>query len=97
MPSRTTGRWAVPEFVRVSVVVLGALGTALAPLFLALWLADSYGWERENARSVAFLVTMALFGVWCVVLRKLAQRQARREWGEELDRRLAPYRDEDGG
>lgn len=85
----------MPKSVRVSVVVLGVLVTALAPLFIALSLADSYGWDRENARSIAFVVTILLLGGWYLVIRKISSRQARRDVGGELDRKLAPYRDED--
>lgn len=87
----------MPTSVRVSAVVLAVLLTALAPLLVALSLAASHGWDRGNARSVAFLVTMASFGVWHLVLRERALRQARREVGEELDRALPQHREGNGG
>lgn len=89
-----SGRWTVPKSVRVSVVVLGALVTALAPLFSVLSLADSYGWDRESARSIAFVVTILLLGGWYLVIRKLGRSQSRRDVGEGLDRKLAQHRDE---
>lgn len=85
----------MPKFVRASAIIAGVLATALAPLFVSLSVAESYGWERENARSVAFAITILLFGVWYLVLRRIGRRQARREVAEELDRTLAQYRNDD--
>lgn len=87
----------MPKFVRVSAIAVGVLAIAVLPLFIALSLAGSYGWNRETARSIAFVVTMVLFGMCYLVIRRLAQRRARREVDEELDQILASYRDDEAG
>ncbi|WP_165943736.1 hypothetical protein [Saccharopolyspora karakumensis] len=40
-------------------------------------------------------MTILLLGGWYLVIRMVSGRQARRDVGDELDRKLAPYRDED--
>lgn len=83
-----------PKWLRYSVATV-AIVVGLLPLIFAPWLAESLGWDRATGSNIGALITMAYCALGGVISIRIIRQQARRELGEEVNRLLYPYRDEE--
>lgn len=84
----------MPRPLRIFLTLLLCLAAA-SPVFIAPGVAESYGYDRSTGSSVGALLTMVLFAIIGGISVKLLRKQARREVGQEVNRLLYPYRDEE--
>lgn len=82
------------KFVRL-VLLLFLCALAISPVVIAPGIAESYGYDRSTGSSVGALIGMAAFALMGWVSIKIIRKQARREVGQEVNRLLYPYRDEE--
>lgn len=83
-----------PKWLRYTTAA-AVIAVGLLPLFLGPGLAEERGWERATGADIGALVGMVYFAIAGWISLKLLRKQARREVGQEVNRLLYPYRDEE--
>ncbi|GAA2330133.1 hypothetical protein GCM10009854_01150 [Saccharopolyspora halophila] len=89
MPKHKWPKWLRYTTATVAIIV------GLLPLVFAPGLAETQGWDRSRGSNIGALITMAYFAIVGVLSMKIIRQQARREVGQEVNRLLYPYRDEE--
>lgn len=77
------------------ILVLVLVGVAVSPMFLGPGIAESYGLDRADGSSLGLLVSLPMLLIIGWVSLRILRRQARHEVGQEVNRVLYPYRDEE--
>lgn len=89
MPKHIWPKWLRYTTATVAIIV------GLLPLVFAPGFAEAQGWDRSTGSNIGALITMVYFAIVGVVSMKIIRQQARREVGQEVNRLLYPYRDEE--
>lgn len=83
-----------PKWLRYTTAA-AAIIVGLLPLVFAPGLAEAQGWDRSTGSNIGALITLAYFAIVGAISVRIIRQQARREVGQEVNRLLYPYRDEE--